>query len=112
MAFPVERPRRLRATAEIRSLVRETDLNPGDCILPLFIVPGEEVKREISSMPGNYQMSIDIAVRECEQLVGLGVGGTPILDLAYDEDSNAEADMNVVMDGNSQLIEVQATAAL
>ena len=46
MAFPVERPRRLRATAAIRNLVRETELNPGDCILPLFICPGEDVKRE------------------------------------------------------------------
>jgi porphobilinogen synthase len=89
MPFPVERPRRLRATAEIRSLVRETELNPGDCILPLFIVPGEEVKREISSMPGNYQMSIDVAVRECEQLAGLGVGGIILFGIPAAKDEMA-----------------------
>ncbi len=89
MAFPVERPRRLRATAEIRSLVRETELNPGDCILPLFICPGEEVKREISSMPGNYQMSIDVAVRECEQLVALGVGGIILFGIPASKDEMA-----------------------
>ncbi|MFN7933397.1 MAG: porphobilinogen synthase [Bryobacteraceae bacterium] len=89
MAFPVERPRRLRATAEIRSLVRETELNPGDCILPLFICPGEDVKREIGSMPGNYQMSIDVAVRECEQLVGLGVGGIILFGIPSSKDEVA-----------------------
>jgi porphobilinogen synthase len=75
MAFPIQRPRRLRATPELRSLVRETQLNAGDCILPLFIVSGEGVKREIGSMPGNYQMSIDVAVKECEEIHKLGVGG-------------------------------------
>lgn len=89
MAFPVERPRRLRATAEIRNLVRETELNPGDCILPLFICPGEDVKREISSMPGNYQMSIDVAVRECEQLVGLGIGGIILFGIPATKDDTA-----------------------
>src|ERR1700752_5056742 len=75
MAFPIQRPRRLRATPELRSLVRETHLNAGDCILPLFIVSGEGVKRAISSMPGVYQMSIDVAVKECEEIHKLGVGG-------------------------------------
>ncbi len=89
MAFPIERPRRLRATAAIRSLVRETELNPGDCILPLFICPGEDVKREITSMPGNYQMSIDVAVRECEQLMGLGVGGIILFGIPASKDEMA-----------------------
>lgn len=89
MAFPVERPRRLRATAAIRNLVRETELNPGDCILPLFICPGEDVKREISSMPGNYQMSIDVAVRECEQLSGLGIGGIILFGIPATKDEIA-----------------------
>jgi len=89
MAFPVERPRRLRTTAEIRNLVRETELNPGDCILPLFICPGEDVKREINSMPGNYQMSIDVAVRECEQLVALGIGGIILFGIPASKDETA-----------------------
>jgi len=75
MAFPIQRPRRLRASAELRSLVRETQLNAGDCILPLFIVSGEGVKKEIGSMPGNFQMSIDVAVKECEEIHKLGIGG-------------------------------------
>ncbi|MBL8178933.1 MAG: porphobilinogen synthase [Bryobacterales bacterium] len=89
MAFPIERPRRLRATAEIRNLVRETELNPGDCILPLFICPGEDVKKEIGSMPGNYQMSIDVAVRECEQLAGLGIGGIILFGIPAEKDEMA-----------------------
>ena len=54
MAFPVHRMRRLRASEALRSLVRETRLAPTQFILPLFACPGEGVRREISSMPGNY----------------------------------------------------------
>ncbi len=94
MPFPVHRPRRLRATPELRNLVRETQLAPGDCIFPLFICPGEGVKREIGSMPGNYQMSIDVAAKECEQLLGLGVGGTILFGIpsAKDEDASGGYD--------------------
>ncbi|MBI3678951.1 MAG: porphobilinogen synthase [Acidobacteria bacterium] len=99
MAFPIQRMRRLRTTAELRGLVRETHLEPGDCILPLFICSGEEVKREISSMPGNYQMSIDIAVRECESIRGLGIGGIILFGIPPEKDeeaSGAYADDGIV----------------
>lgn len=89
MAFPIHRLRRLRATAELRSLVRETRLEPGNCILPLFICPGEEVKREIGSMPGNFQMSIDVAVRECEEVARLGIGGVILFGIPPHKDEQA-----------------------
>src|SRR6266704_992896 len=75
MPFPIHRPRRLRATGSIRSLVRETRLTPSQFILPLFVCPGEGVRREIGAMPGNYQMSIDEIVKECDEVESLGIGG-------------------------------------
>lgn len=70
-------------------MVRETRLGPGDCIYPLFIVPGEEVKREIGAMPGNYQMSIDVAVRECEEIHQLGIGGIILFGIPAVKDEHA-----------------------
>ena len=67
--------RRLRATEPMRRLVRETRLDPSQFILPLFVVEGEGVRREIGSMPGNYQLSVDELVKECETTQQLGVGG-------------------------------------
>jgi porphobilinogen synthase len=75
MAFPIHRMRRLRASEALRSLVRETRLAPTQFILPLFACPGEGVRREISSMPGNYQLSIDELVKECAETAKLGIGG-------------------------------------
>jgi porphobilinogen synthase len=75
MPFPVQRMRRLRATESLRRLVRETRLEPSQFILPLFVVEGEGVRREIRSMPGNYQLSVDELVKECETTQSLGVGG-------------------------------------
>jgi porphobilinogen synthase len=67
--------RRLRATESLRHLVRETRLEPSQFILPLFVVEGEGIRREIRSMPGNYQLSVDELVKECETTQRLGVGG-------------------------------------
>jgi porphobilinogen synthase len=67
--------RRLRATESLRNLVRETRLEPSQFILPLFVVEGEGIRREIRSMPGNYQLSVDELVKECETTQRLGVGG-------------------------------------
>jgi porphobilinogen synthase len=89
MAFPVHRPRRLRYHPGVRSLVRETRLEPGDFILPLFVCPGEGVKREISSMPGNHQMSIDETVRECESVRALGIGGVILFGIPAAKDELA-----------------------
>ncbi|HEX9962632.1 MAG TPA: porphobilinogen synthase [Pyrinomonadaceae bacterium] len=71
--FPVSRLRRLRKTAALRDMFRETSLSKKDFIYPLFIVEGENVKKEIGSMPGNFQMSIDNVLRECEELANLGI---------------------------------------
>ena len=63
------RPRRLRAHATIRNMVRETNLTPNDFIYPLFIVHGQDVCRPISSMPGIAQLSVDQALREERQAI-------------------------------------------
>lgn len=89
MPFPIHRLRRLRATEPLRNLVRETHLNPAQFILPLFVCPGEGVKREISSMPDNYQMSIDEIVRECEVVEALGIGGVILFGLPETKDEMA-----------------------
>ena len=75
MSFPVHRPRRLRSSEQIRRLVRETNLRPSNFILPLFVCPGENVRKEISSMPGNAQLSVDQVVKEAEECRTLGLGG-------------------------------------
>jgi porphobilinogen synthase len=71
--FPTDRPRRLRHHPLIRELVRETSLAPTDLILPLFVRPGRDIKKEIASMPGNYQLSIDRLVDEVGSAVDLGL---------------------------------------
>lgn len=73
MAFPIHRPRRLRRTQVIRDMVRETTLRVESLIAPLFIVPGEKVKREISSMPGQYNLSIDNAAAKAAEWYELGI---------------------------------------
>jgi len=66
MQFPEYRPRRLRKNENFRRLVRETQVSVNDLIYPLFVVPGKNVKKPISAMPGNFQMSVDNIVREAE----------------------------------------------
>jgi porphobilinogen synthase len=68
-----KRFRRLRMTESLRSMVRETELSKNDFIYPLFVVPGKNVKKEVSSMPGVYQMSVDNIVRECVEVKSLGI---------------------------------------
>jgi porphobilinogen synthase len=86
MNFPVTRLRRLRRTEAMRSLVRETHLQPGALIYPLFICPGEGIRKEISSMPGVFNLSIDEAVKEAEACVALGVGGLLLFGLPAEKD--------------------------
>jgi len=71
--FPTARLRRLRMNETLRGMVRETELSKKDFIYPLFVVPGKNVKKEISSMPGVYQMSIDQTIRECAEVYQLGI---------------------------------------
>ena len=67
MSFPVTRLRRLRQSESLRSLVRETHLEPTNFIYPLFVCPGEGVRKETSSMPGVFNISIDEAVKEARE---------------------------------------------
>jgi porphobilinogen synthase len=89
MSFPNTRMRRLRRTEAMRSLVRETHLRPGAFIYPLFICPGEGVRKEIGSMPGVFNLSIDEAVKEAEAAVSLGIGGLLLFGLPAEKDEQA-----------------------
>ncbi|MFA7420985.1 MAG: porphobilinogen synthase [Melioribacteraceae bacterium] len=71
--YPVKRLRRLRYNSTVRDLVRETLLTKNDLIYPLFAISGENIKNEIRSMPGVYQMSIDVLVEECKEVEKLGI---------------------------------------
>jgi porphobilinogen synthase len=89
MPFPIHRPRRLRSTPAIRDLVRETRLDPAQFILPLFVCPGEGIRREIGAMPGNYQMSMDALVKECAEVQSLRIGGVILFGLPETKDEMA-----------------------
>ena len=80
------RMRRLRRSDSMRALVRETTLEPGDLIYPLFICPGEGVRREVGSMPGVFNLSVDEAVREAEEAASLGIGGMLLFGLPETKD--------------------------
>lgn len=71
--FPTIRHRRLRYNPVIRDMVRETELMKNDLIYPLFVVPGSNVKKEVKSMPGVYQLSIDKLVEECKEVKDLAI---------------------------------------
>ena len=97
--FPVTRLRRLRKTPALRDMFRETSLSPADFIYPLFIVEGDNVKKEISSMPAQFQLSIDQALRECEEMVKLSVNSTILFGIPNEKDevgSGAYADDGII----------------
>jgi porphobilinogen synthase len=73
----------------MRRLVRETTLDPGDFILPLFVCPGEGIRKPISSMPPHCQLSIDAAVEECREVQSLGIGGVILFGLPESKDEEA-----------------------
>jgi porphobilinogen synthase len=89
MEFPATRLRRLRRTEALRSLARETRLEPGALVYPLFVVPGEGVRREIGSMPGVFNLSIEEAVKEAESAAAVGVGGLLLFGLPSEKDEQA-----------------------
>jgi porphobilinogen synthase len=106
MNFPVTRLRRLRRTEAMRSLVRETHLHPGALVYPLFICPGEGVRKEISSMPGVFNLSIDQAVKEGEACAALGIGGLLLFGLPEEKDelaTGAWADYGIVQTALKEL---------
>src|SRR6266851_9000502 len=89
MSFPVTRLRRLRQSESLRSLVRETHLEPTNFIYPLFVCPGEGVRKEISSMPGVFNISVDEAVKEAREAKQLGIGGIILFGLPERKDEVA-----------------------
>ena len=88
MSFPETRMRRLRRSDSLRALVRETSLDPGDLIYPLFICPGEGVRKAVGSMPGVFNVSVDEAVREAEEAASLGIGGLLLFGLPESKDEH------------------------
>jgi porphobilinogen synthase len=81
-----KRLRRTRMTATLRSMVRETELSKNDFIYPLFVVPGTKVKKEVSSMPGVYQMSVDEIVRECSEVKKLNIPAVILFGIPEEKD--------------------------
>jgi porphobilinogen synthase len=89
MAFPVTRLRRLRRTEALRALVRETHLTPDSLVYPMFVCPGEGVRKEVRSMPGVFNLSVDEAVKEAKQAHSLGVPAVILFGLPEKKDTVA-----------------------
>ena len=88
MPKPYYRPRRLRTSERLRSMVRETRLSPLNLIYPLFVCPGKGVKREIPSMPGNYNLSVDQLVEECRRVRSLGIPAVLLFGIPASKDED------------------------
>ncbi len=111
--FPISRPRRLRANPTIRRMVRENRLNVDDLIYPLFICPGQGIKKEISSMPGVYNMSVDMVVKECIDVEKLGIPAVILFGIpehkdavgseAYDDNAVLQQGIRAIKESTSSL---------
>src|SRR5512138_3722975 len=89
MAFPIHRPRRLRRTELLRSFVRETRLSPDGFVYPLFVCPGTGIRKEVRSMPGVFNLSIDEAVKEAREAKSLGIPSIILFGLPEKKDEVA-----------------------
>ena len=87
--FPIQRPRRLRASNQLRRMVRENTLTASDLIYPLFAVPGNAVANEVISMPGVYQLSVDKIVEEAKEVYDLGIPAIILFGIPEDKDVDA-----------------------
>src|SRR5512143_446412 len=99
MSYPSDRPRRLRRSERLRAMVRETTVSPAHLIYPLFVAPGEGLRREIASLPGCFHLSVDEIAREAEEVERLGIGGVILFGLPSAKDavgSEGYADDGVV----------------
>jgi porphobilinogen synthase len=83
------RPRRLRRNAPIRSLVRETELSPQHLIYPLFVAEGSQLRDPITTMPGQFRLSVDELVKECQAAYQLGIGAVNLFGYATEKDDRA-----------------------
>lgn len=86
MVFPEYRPRRLRRNEALRSLIRETSISAGQLVYPLFIVPGKNIRNEVTSMPGVHQISIDQLAGEADELLQLGVNSVILFGIPEKKD--------------------------
>src|SRR5690554_741377 len=90
--YPVKRLRRLRYNPLLRDMVRETELSKNDFIYPLFVVTGDNIKKEIKSMPGIYQLSVDHLIKECEEVASLGIPAVILFGIpAHKDETGSEA---------------------
>ena len=99
MGFPDYRPRRLRRTATLRRMVRETRLSIDNLIMPLFVVPGRKVAHPVGSMPGVAQLSVDRAVEECKAVHDLGIPAVILFGIPEHKDpegSGAYSDNGII----------------
>jgi len=87
VSFPAERPRRLRRSERLRALVRETRVAPEQLIYPLFVAPGEGLRREIPSLPGCFHLSVDQAAKEAREVESLGIAGVILFGLPAAKDA-------------------------
>lgn len=94
MSFPTQRPRRLRRSEALRGLVRETRLTTAGLIYPMFVCPGTNVRKEVSSMPGVYQQSADQIVEECREVEGLGLPGVILFGLPESKDARGTSSLS------------------
>ena len=99
MNFPIYRPRRLRRNQRLRELIRETSLEPRNFIYPLFVGPGKDKAQPVSSMPGVAQLTVERAVRECQEVYALGIPAVILFGIPEHKDAagtEAYADDGVV----------------
>jgi porphobilinogen synthase len=99
MAFPIHRQRRLREKEPIRRMVRETDLRTEDLIYPLFVTHGKGVRKEVSSMPGVFQLSTDFLVKEAQEAANLGIPAVILFGIPEQKDergSEAYSDRGII----------------
>jgi porphobilinogen synthase len=93
MSFPVDRPRRLRRSEALRGLVQETRLGSAGFIYPMFVCPGSKVRKEVSSMPGIHQQSVDHIVKECKEVEALGIPGVILFGLPEKKDARGASSL-------------------
>jgi len=94
MTFPTQRPRRLRRSEILRSLVRETRLSTAGFVYPMFVCPGSKVRQEVSSMPGVFQQSVDQILEECREVVALGISSIILFGLPETKDARGASSLS------------------
>jgi porphobilinogen synthase len=93
MTFPIHRPRRLRRTELMRTLVRETHVSKAGLVYPMFVCPGNGVRQEVGSMPGVFQQSVDQIVEECREIEGLGLSAVILFGLPERKDAKGSSSL-------------------